>query len=111
MNKSDTLYIEQMQDALEKIRSFTVGMSEDEFDGDQKTQSAVIMQLLILGELTKKLSDETKEKVDLPWRHIAGFRDYAAHDYFDVDLSIVWTTVQNNIPEMQEKLDMFASGS
>jgi len=53
---------------------------------DEKTQSAVIMQLIVIGELVKKLPESVKTQIDLPWKPIAGFRDLAVHEYFELEL-------------------------
>ena len=64
----------------------------------------MILQLIVIGELAKKLSEESKNKIDLPWRLISGFRDLAVHEYFELDLNQVWDTVRQNIPELIEKI-------
>ena len=102
--KKDSLLIEQMLDSIRKTRQFVGDMTREQFDADQKTQSAVIMQLALIGELTKKLSLDTKEKTDLPWKEIVGFRDRAIHDYFNVDLDVVWGTVKEDLRVIEEKL-------
>jgi len=102
--KESKVYIEQMLDAVAKIRSFVGVMSKEEFFQDQKTQSAVIMQLALIGEIAKKISEETKKNIDLPWRDIVGFRDRAIHDYYQVDLEIVWSTIISDLALLEEKL-------
>ncbi len=102
--KSDTPYIQQVCDAIKKIAAYAVDMTYEQFCADDKTQSAVIMQLIIIGELTKKISLDTKHQIDLPWKDIAGFRDVAVHEYFHLDLEIVWNTIGERLPEMREKL-------
>ena len=69
-------------DVGKKIADFLVGFNRDKFLKDQKTQSAVIMQLVVIGELAKKLPEEIKSQIDLPWKLMAGFRDFAVHEYF-----------------------------
>ena len=56
------------------------------------------MQLAMVGELSKRLSDEFKKRVFLPWKQIAGFRDRAVHDYYRLDLESVWLTLQDALP-------------
>jgi len=102
--KSDSVYISQMLDSVQKIQSFTQGLDRSSFATDPKTQSAVIMQLLLIGEVAKKISEETKKKIDLPWKDIVGFRDRAIHNYFEIDLDVVWDTTVSDIPELAEKL-------
>ncbi|MBI2409932.1 DUF86 domain-containing protein [Candidatus Kaiserbacteria bacterium] len=102
--KTDDVHLAQMRDAVAKIKRFTEGMDEPSFKNDEKTQSAVIMQLAIIGELAKRLSQETKSTIALPWKEIAGFRDNATHDYFEIDLAIVWTTVTADVPVLAQAL-------
>ena len=99
----------QILDGVSKIEAFVFGMSRGEFEKDQKTQSAVIMQLMLIGETAKKISDKKKRTIDLPWKDIAGFRDMAIHNYFAMDLDIVWNTMQEDIPFLKKKLMDFRS--
>lgn len=91
--KSDTVYLEQILESVGKIRQFVEGMDQAAFLKDQKTQSAVIMQLALIGELAKKVSAPTKKSVKVPWKEIAGFRDRAIHDYYQIDLQVAWNTI------------------
>ncbi len=102
--KNDDVLLAQMRDALAKIERFTSYMSEEAFRKDEKTQSAVIMQLALIGELAKRVSRETKTSIALPWKEIAGFRDNAIHDYFDIDLAVVWNTITTDLPELKNAL-------
>ena len=102
--KDDKVYIQQILDAVRKIESFTDRTSRANFGADEKTQSAVIMQLMLIGEISKKISAKTKSLIDLPWKDIAGFRDKAVHDYFEVDLDVVWNTIIADIPILKSKL-------
>lgn len=93
-----------MLDSAAKIEAFTSGMGKDDFLKDAKTQSAVIMQLTVIGELVKKISTQTKGLSDLPWKEIAGFRDKAIHEYFGMDLEVIWGTVVADIPVLKAEL-------
>jgi uncharacterized protein with HEPN domain len=97
MKKDDRVYLEQILDAADKIRRFVGDMDEDEFLNDQKTQSAVIMQLALIGELAKRVSDPTKAVIPVPWRQITGFRDRAIHDYYQIDLQVAWGTILHDL--------------
>lgn len=105
--KNDHVYIEQILDAVAKIREFTKNFKYEQFLHDQKTQSAVIMQLALIGELAKQISKEIKSNIDLPWKDIAGFRDRAIHDYYQIDLVIVWTTISSDLKVLEESLQEF----
>lgn len=102
--KDDSVYINQIIESVGKINSFTQGLNRDGFFADAKTQSAVIMQLLLIGEISKKISEKAKQNIDLPWKDIVGFRDRAIHNYFEIDLDIVWNTVISDIPELAKQL-------
>ena len=82
MKKSDDVYRRQIVDAVAKIERFVAGLDRNAFLASEVVQSAVIMQLAVIGELSKRLSNEFKKRVFLPWKQIAGFRDRAVHDYY-----------------------------
>mgnify|MGYP001574169543 FL=1 len=102
--KSDKLYIDQMLDSIRKIELYVKEFDKNKFLTDSKTQSAVILQLTLIGEISKKISERTKLKIDLPWKKIAGFRDRAIHNYFDINLDVVWNTIIMDIPILKSKL-------
>jgi uncharacterized protein with HEPN domain len=106
-NKDDKAYLFLMLDALAKIKNFTRGMSFETFFKDSKTQSAVIMQLQVIGELAKKVPEETKTLVNIPWKNMAGFRDMISHDYFGLDLLTVWYTVEESVPKAEAELKKY----
>src|SRR3989344_1491998 len=102
--KSDNLYIDQIRDAIRKLESYTKGFVMEQFMKDEKTQSAVVLQMLLIGEVSKKISEETKAKFDVPWKKIMGFRDNAVHNYYEINLRIVWETLSADIPTLKEKI-------
>ncbi|MEK7535790.1 MAG: DUF86 domain-containing protein [Patescibacteria group bacterium] len=102
--KDDSVYIKQVLESIGKIDSFVSGLDREKFNKDAKTQSAVIMQLTLIGEISKKISEDTKRQIDLPWRNIAGFRDVAIHNYFEIDLDVVWTTITQDLLILKERL-------
>jgi len=105
--KSDDVYLKQILDAVIKIKLFVSGVNSSQFLTDQKTQSAVIMQLALIGELSKKISINTQSQIDLPWKDIAGFRDRAIHDYYQIDLGIVWETISADIPILKKAIEEY----
>lgn len=85
---------------------FRGSLDKAAFLKDPKTQSAVLHQLLILGEATKRLSAEFREQYQgIPWKQIAGMRDKLIHEYDDVDLAEVWKTVRADIPRLVKQLE------
>jgi uncharacterized protein with HEPN domain len=102
--KSDSIYRQQILDAIAKIGRFTAGLDRDKFSANELVQSGVIMQLAVIGELSKHFSDEFKTKINLPWKQIAGFRDRAVHDYYQLDLEYVWLTIQDDMSLLKAAL-------
>ena len=107
LNKEHDITLDLILQAAEKIIDFLNGYDLSKFLTDPKTQSAVIMQIIVIGELSKKLSEEIKANINLPWREMAGFRDFAVHDYFILDLNKVWDTATQDVPTVLEKLRFY----
>lgn len=103
-HKDKIAYLRLILDSFGKIHNFTNEMSFVDFSNDNKTQSAIILQLQVVGELAKKTPDEIKLSIDIPWKQMAGFRDIVAHDYFGIDLMTVWNTVQKSVPDAETKI-------
>lgn len=100
-----------MRDAFNKIADYIKEMSYENFKADSKTQSAVIMQLEVVGELAKKVPEEIKKFIDIPWKEMAGLRDMVAHEYFNLDLPAIWETATNNVSEAMEKVKKYLEGN
>lgn len=107
MNKDNKVYLHLMIDSFAKIRDYIKDMSFDIFLTDSKTQSAVIMQLQVIGELAKKVPDEIKESISIPWKQIVGMRDMVSHDYFNLDIKSVWDTAIKSVPEAEQEISKF----
>jgi uncharacterized protein with HEPN domain len=87
--------------AAQLIIAFLQGVSKDEFLGDRKTQSAVIHQLVVIGEAVKRLSRPLRDRhPEIPWSLITGMRDRLIHGYDTVDLDQVWKTATADIPDL-----------
>jgi uncharacterized protein with HEPN domain len=98
-------YLDDILDAIEKIKEFTRGMSEEEFCRDVKTFYAVIHAFEIIGEATKRLPQKVKEAhPDLPWRSMAGMRDKLIHDYSGINLMVIWKTVYQDLPLLETSI-------
>lgn len=105
MVKDTQIYLKLIVDSIMKIDLFTDGVTKESFVTDMKTQSAVIMKLQIIGEISKKIPEDTKEKIDLPWKQISGLRDVISHDYFSLDVELVWNILQDKLPEVRSKIE------
>lgn len=108
--KDNLIYLRLILGAIEKITMFLDKMDYDSFSIDIKTQSAVIMQLQVIGELTKRIPDNILSSIELPWRKIAGLRDMVSHDYFNLDIKMIWQTIKGSIPEADKKIRQYSDG-
>ena len=96
------VYFEDILEAINDISNFIKNLSFNEFTEDKKTINAVIRSLEIIGEASKKVSQEIKENnKNIPWKEMAGMRDKMIHGYFDLDLVTIWETVKNDIPPLK----------
>jgi uncharacterized protein with HEPN domain len=102
MRRSETAYLQLLLDAILQVESYLLDLDEAAFLGDARTQDAVVRQLEIIREATKKLSPEIRGRSPAtPWQDIAGMRDKLIHDYFDVDLRRVWNTAKRDLPPLK----------
>jgi uncharacterized protein with HEPN domain len=93
------LLIEDILESIEKIERYTAGISFEEFAGDDKTNDAVIRNLEIIGEAANRLPDEFKDQhSNIEWFKIVGLRHRIVHEYFGIDLGIVWQVVTKDMP-------------
>ncbi len=99
--RTDRDFLEHIREAAERASSYTETMTFEEFLEDTKTQDAVIRNIEIIGEATKNLSDELRDRhPDIPWKGLAGMRDRLIHQYFGVNLDIVWNVAREELPEI-----------
>lgn len=86
---------------MRRTTSYTEKLTYEDFLEDIKTQDAVIRNIEIIGEATKNISEELRNKYpEIPWKGLAGMRDKLTHHYFGVNLDIVWNVVKEELPEI-----------
>jgi uncharacterized protein with HEPN domain len=97
--RSDQELIQDIIECAHRIRSYIEQLDYDDFLKDLKTQDAVVRNIEIIGEAVKLLSDAIKNShPDIAWKEIAGTRDKLIHDYFGVNIDIVWNIVKEDLP-------------
>jgi uncharacterized protein with HEPN domain len=88
--------------------SFIDGQAKDDFLADRRTQNAVVMSLIIIGEAAGRVMDRYPDfisrHVEIPWRIMRGTRNRIAHGYFEIDLDVVWNTVRTDLPKLLGQL-------
>ena len=101
-------YLDHIQQAATDACSFVEGMAKDDFLADKRTQQAVIMSLIVIGEAATKVMNGyaavTQAHAEVPWRYMRGMRNRMAHGYFDINLDVVWETVQEWLPALLKQL-------
>ena len=106
MSKDEEVILNHILDAIDHIEHYTDKLTKQEFIEDEKTQDAVIRRLEIIGEAIKSLPDDFNDTQDKAlWDGAAGMRDILIHQYFSVDIEIVWNTVQKTVPELKENIE------
>ena len=100
-------YLEDILSSIDDVAIFTHGHSSETFTTDRKTINAVIRSLEIIGEAAKQIPDYLRnQSPKVPWKYMAGMRDKLIHQYFGVDLSIVWTVVKDELPPLRSEIEM-----
>lgn len=101
-------FLDQMLEAAGLACTYVEGMDKDVFLTDTRTQQAVILNIIVIGEVATKLLKDygsfLDQHTDVPWRSMKGMRNRIAHGYFDIDLAVVWETVQTALPQLLSSL-------
>lgn len=101
-------YLEHILEAIHLALSYVDGLQKQDFLQDSKTQQAVILNILVIGEAATKLANEhpgfVAQHPQIPWKQMRGMRNRMAHGYFEIDLDIVWETVQVSLPQLQQQV-------
>jgi uncharacterized protein with HEPN domain len=103
--KDQRVYLGHILEAIHDIEQYA-SVGRDAFMTDRMRQDALIRKLEVIGEAVKNLSDNTKQRrPETPWRRIAGMRDRLTHDYFGVDLALVWVAVERELPNLKTAVE------
>jgi len=103
--RDDFVFIGHILESIEAIEKFSENLDEEELHLNRLKQSAIVREIEIIGEASKNISKEFKEKHNkIEWKKIAGTRDKLIHHYFGVDLGAVWRVIEDKIPELKTQI-------
>lgn len=106
VNPDNTVFLHHISDSCRKCVEFVKEMNYEQFEIDEKTVSAVVRELSVIGEAARKITETFRnENSQVPWEKIFGMRNRLVHDYMGVQLPIVWQTIQEDIPELKKVVD------
>ncbi len=102
----DKLYLRHIVEAVRKIWRYTEGFTLESFRGNTLVQDGVVREREIIGEAARMVSETTKKcHPEIPWFEMAGMRNRLIHEYFGVDLAVVWKTITEDLQILVEKFD------
>lgn len=102
MKRDYNLFVKDILDCINKIEDFVGKMNLDEFMRDEKTKSAVVREIEVIGEATKNIPEVIRKRYKgLPWPDMARMRDKIIHFYFGIDYEIVWEVIKKRLPEIK----------
>lgn len=102
-------YLQHIVTAIDRALSYTESMAFAAFEVDTRTQDAVIRSIEIVGEAANKVRsadpDFAARHSNIPWDLMYGMRNRIVHDYFEVDIEVVWQTVQRDLPVLRQQIE------
>ena len=105
MPRDYKVYLQDVLEAAERVRGYITGLSLKTFSEDVKTVDAVVRNLEVIGEAIKQVPDDVRSKyTQVEWKRISGLRDILIHQYFGVDVEIIWDIVQNKLPVLETQI-------
>ena len=109
----DRLLLDYLNDILESIadiREFTAELTRESFSSDKKTIKAVVRSLEVIGEAATKIPHHIRNRYpEIPWQEIIGMRSRLIHEYFGVDVDIVWQTIEEDLEPLDQTVKKMVS--
>lgn len=105
MKKDHIIFIEHIMESIHHIEVFSKGLTKEKLIADELKQSAIMRKIEIIGEAVKNLPQNfTRSHPSIPWKDIVGMRDKIVHQYFDIDLDVVWQVIKVDLPDLKKKM-------
>lgn len=106
MKRDYRLYIDDILEAIRKIEKYSRGLSFEDFSQDDMIIDATVRNFEVIGEATKHIPQRVRRKYPvLPWKTMAGMRDKLIHEYFGVNIEVLWKTIKEDLPEVKPKIE------
>ena len=106
MQSKDRILIQKIINYINEVKEYVDGMTTEKFLKDKKTITACAFSVSQVGELAKEISEETQAKyTNIPWQAIKGMRNKIVHDYENIDLAVLWGTIEKSLPELKNSLE------
>ena len=110
--RNEEIALRDILDCCQRIGQFVAGQTFESFQSDRMRQDAVLYRIAVIGEAVGTVTDQTRLKLaHIPWPKIRRMRNFVIHDYFNVDLAIVWLTTQQSVPELLAAVQSLAGGA
>jgi len=104
--RPDRLLTEDILESISKIKRYTEGLDKSSFSEDEMIVDAVVRNFEIIGEAANRISEQVKtENPDVEWRRIIGLRNRIVHEYFGIDINILWTIIENNLDDLKQQIE------
>ncbi|MEN4005760.1 MAG: DUF86 domain-containing protein [Methanobacteriaceae archaeon] len=106
MKRTYKMYVEDILESMDKIERYISDLTYETFEKNDLVVDAVIRNLEIIGEASKNIPENVRGKYpDIPWKRMIGLRNIVIHEYFGVDLTIIWKIITKNLPETRSEIE------
>ena len=110
MPRDYRVYLDDILASARKTQEYASGLTPDELAADVKTLDAVLYNLQVIGEAAKNVPQDVREKYpDVEWQKMAGLRNILVHEYFGIDVEIIWDVVRNKVPQLRQQVEQILS--
>ena len=109
-DRKTILYLTDILEAIRKIETFVVGVTFEAFSQDAKTIDAVVHNIEVIGEAARHIPEQLRLAYPaVPWKQVVGSRDKMIHEYFGIDLEVIWQTINDDLPVLKQEVKAIIS--